>query len=222
MRSRNGERERLNQYLSNPQLLNAYSYGLNNPLKYRDEKGKNPLLVAVAVGAGVGAAGGLLGQYIADVHQNIGEGRSLLSLGTYSPQSSRGAYGASALTGTFSGAAAVFGIPGLIVGGIVEAGGSILRDAKDGKDINYVGAALNGIGFVGIPFGVNRVFGKVVGREVSTLSAYMFSGAHTQREATIAALQATITALMGTLQQLTGAGQTPSGPPALMSIPHPH
>ncbi len=41
--------------LFHPQLWNAYSYAINNPLAYRDPDGRNPLLVTAAVGAGVGA-----------------------------------------------------------------------------------------------------------------------------------------------------------------------
>ena len=45
------------QTLANPQLLNPYSYSLNNPLRYNDPDGKNP---AETVGGwGVGIAEGL-------------------------------------------------------------------------------------------------------------------------------------------------------------------
>lgn len=44
--------------LFNPQSWNAYSYTLNNPLKYVDPDGEVPLLVTGAIGAGIGAVGG--------------------------------------------------------------------------------------------------------------------------------------------------------------------
>ncbi len=40
---------KLQQYLSNPQALNAYSYSFNNPLIYRDESGQFAFLIPVAV-----------------------------------------------------------------------------------------------------------------------------------------------------------------------------
>jgi len=40
--------EELGEYLSNPQLWNKYAYSLNNPLKYVDPDGKNPVLIQLA------------------------------------------------------------------------------------------------------------------------------------------------------------------------------
>jgi hypothetical protein len=39
----------VNEYLADPQGLNSYSYAKNNPLKYVDVTGENPLVIAVAV-----------------------------------------------------------------------------------------------------------------------------------------------------------------------------
>jgi RHS repeat-associated protein len=65
---KNPNEKLLEMYLSNPQLLNSYSYVVNNPLKYKDEDGNTPLLLAIAgVGYGVGQ------QYFEDRH-NIQNG----------------------------------------------------------------------------------------------------------------------------------------------------
>jgi RHS repeat-associated protein len=48
--------------LYNPQSLNRYSYGLNNPYRYKDDSGHIviiPMLIAGGIGAGVGFVGGL-------------------------------------------------------------------------------------------------------------------------------------------------------------------
>jgi len=42
--------------LVNPQLWNRYTYGLNNPLKFTDPDGRNPVLVTGGIGAAVYAA----------------------------------------------------------------------------------------------------------------------------------------------------------------------
>ncbi|MFA6172021.1 MAG: RHS repeat-associated core domain-containing protein [Patescibacteria group bacterium] len=39
----------VNEYLADPQGLNSYSYAKNNPLKYVDVTGENPLAIAIAV-----------------------------------------------------------------------------------------------------------------------------------------------------------------------------
>jgi RHS repeat-associated protein len=44
--------------LFDPQRWNAYSYAVNNPLKFVDRDGENPLLATALIGAGVGAVGG--------------------------------------------------------------------------------------------------------------------------------------------------------------------
>jgi len=40
----NSNREELNKFLSGPQRLNAYSYTLNNPVKYVDPSGEDPMV----------------------------------------------------------------------------------------------------------------------------------------------------------------------------------
>lgn len=63
----------LETYLTQPQNWNRYTYGLNNPLKYIDPDGENPLLAAAAAGAALGAlAGGGL-----ELVKQLASGKSL-------------------------------------------------------------------------------------------------------------------------------------------------
>jgi RHS repeat-associated protein len=50
---KNPNEKLLEMYLLNPQLLNSYSYVVNNPLKYRDEDGNTPILYGAVFGAGL-------------------------------------------------------------------------------------------------------------------------------------------------------------------------
>lgn len=53
----------------NPQALNKYSYSLNNPYRYYDKSGNNPLLVTAAAGA----AGGAIFSIAVQAYQNNGD-----------------------------------------------------------------------------------------------------------------------------------------------------
>jgi RHS repeat-associated protein len=52
--------------LANPASLNRYSYTFNNPYKYTDPDGHNPLLVTAGIGAGLGAVYGAYTSYQAE------------------------------------------------------------------------------------------------------------------------------------------------------------
>ena len=93
------------------------------------------------------------------------------------------------------------GIPGLLGAGVIGIAGSVGKDYFFEDKINYPNAAIEGVTTVVLPVGVNKVFGQVVGREVSTFSRYFFTGSHTLREATVAGLQATLTYLAGVVQK---------------------
>ena len=56
--------------LANPMSLNRYSYTFNNPYKYTDPDGHNPLLVTAGIGVGLGAIHGAYTSYLAEGEVN--------------------------------------------------------------------------------------------------------------------------------------------------------
>jgi RHS repeat-associated protein len=132
---KNQNEKLLEMYLSNPQLLNSYSYVVNNPLKYRDEDGNTPLLLAIA-----GAGYGLASQYFNDLQE--------ISAGNYNKQLSGREYGTSALKGVgvaFAGEAGVLAATGAsVIGSVVQNG--VLGRSQDIANIttDAVGTLITG------------------------------------------------------------------------------
>ncbi len=92
-------------YLSDPQLMNSYSYGRDNPIVTSDPTGNCPMCVTALLGAG----GGIAGQFAVDVFHNVQANG--FNVGTYTlstPQTylTRAAQGA------------VIGLTGGIAGGL--------------------------------------------------------------------------------------------------------
>ena len=192
------DQELIERYLASPQGLNSYSYSLNNPLIYRDENGEIPALAPLVVGGVIGGLGGFGAQYLEDVQQNISEGRTNI----FAFRSSASEYALSTTTGAAAGVSTVFGLPGLAVAGAINIGGSILKDSVFESSIDYPGAAIEGITTVGVPLGVNKAFGKVVGRNISTFSKYLVQGAHTQRDVAVEALQTQVNSIASVVREI--------------------
>jgi hypothetical protein len=82
------------------QSFNRYSYCVNNPLKFTDPSGNNPLIIAMAIGAAISAA-----SYTASVAMSDGGfnnwqwGKFGLSVGIGAVSGLAGGYGASAVSG---------------------------------------------------------------------------------------------------------------------------
>src|SRR3989344_1133404 len=101
----------------NPQNLNRYSYVLNNPYKYTDETGENPLLITAAVGAAIGATSSIVVQYANTGQVNWGSvgisaaggaiaGATGFGVGTLVAQAIGSSTAAVAISGALAGATA--------------------------------------------------------------------------------------------------------------------
>jgi RHS repeat-associated protein len=64
--------------IGHPQGLNAYSYAVNNPMRFRDPTGKFAFLAAVAIGAAAGFAVGFVGGTVYGLSQGDSLGQSML------------------------------------------------------------------------------------------------------------------------------------------------
>ena len=176
--------------LRDPQLLNAYGYARNNPVKYNDPTGETPAIPAMAV---IAVRAALIGVGFGIAEQGIEDGINSVASGEVQV-SSGGEYAQSALVGGATGAA------GRLGGGIAAvstfAGGTYATNLANGHDAPVADAAfettlyLTGARYV-------DTLRQVPGRDVSTFSTNFFTGAHTQEALRNAAVEAGI----------TGAGQ---------------
>jgi RHS repeat-associated protein len=142
--------------IGNPQLLNGYSYALNNPVKYNDPDGKVPqLALAIAIGAAAGATIGMGVQGAYDIYN-----------GQLSDFKS---YAASASGGAVEGGLMVI-YPGVWMGAFAGALGSatttitqdILENSKIDKNKTLESAAIGTfLGFIPGPKGKAGSFTSV-------------------------------------------------------------
>ena len=145
----------------NPQSLNRYSYVLNNPYKYTDPEGHNPLLFGMAIG-------GLFGTAFDMIYQ-IYHGASM-----FDGSMDWGSVGTSALIGSGAGLAGgagwAAGGTGLLAGELagVASGvtGQVLTNAGSGQSITENVGMAGGIGAgVGGALGVG---GKLISSSLSS------------------------------------------------------
>jgi len=71
--------------ITDPQSLNKYAYARNNPLKYNDPTGENPLLLVAGLGAVAGVVAGIVAQGVSDIISG-----ELSSFNTYTAAASGG------------------------------------------------------------------------------------------------------------------------------------
>ncbi len=163
------------EYLSSPQNLNSYSYVVNNPLKYNDPNGE---FYQFAIGALVGAVGGVASQYVSDVIDNYQSGKS--GWGAFTEVSSAKTYAVRAVQGAAVGFAAASGSPYLLAGAAFAA--DIVGDRALGQSVNVTNAAIDTAITVGTA-GVLKQFPQVRGRLPSSITSTSFwVGKHTQNE----------------------------------------
>jgi RHS repeat-associated protein len=176
----------LNQNLKNPQSLNSYSYAENNPIVKSDPSGKcvGPL-VAVCIGGGVGAAGGIISQALSDY--STGE------FGQRTWQENMETYGVAVVSGATVGAgtaaailAAPVGIAGTMLvsgtAGTLTAGTTYLGNRVLGQSTDLANLVV-GSGMSALTAGTLKNFPQVSGRNPNFNTRAFYTGAHAQRQA---------------------------------------
>ena len=176
-----GVDQRTQEALRDPQSLNSYSYGKNNPITNKDPNGE---WVHIAIGAGAG----MLGQYGYDVYSNIqNDGFSagaftsnLSSAKTYATRAVQG--GAIAATGGLAAGAGV-GLTGqvAIVGGTTGATG-VIANTYLGQQSSLESFAIDTV-IGAATFGAGSMVPKVPGRLPNFGTQAFMSGKHTQQSA---------------------------------------
>ena len=178
--------------LYNPQLMNAYSYANNNPVKYNDPTGEIANLAIGLIGAVVGAAiGGGIAAYRGASFSGIAKAAGIgavvggvagLTFGA--SLAAAGAVGAGAIVANAS-AGAVSSVAGgmtarALTGQKVFSGGAMFRDAGIGAAAGLAGLAISvGISSINSTItsslntysGVTAVSGAVARGEVSLVGA---------------------------------------------------
>jgi len=133
----------------NPQSLNRYAYGLNNPLKYVDPSGHVVWFAPMLVGAAVGAATGATLAYVGMVYSKVQGGATFqeaLAVNNREAGMIAGAAAAGAITGgTFGVVGAVGGFAALGIGGSMAlgAGTSVVAGQADAAVSGTVNEALD-------------------------------------------------------------------------------
>jgi len=186
-------------YLSNPQNLNSYSYAINNPIRFKDEKGN---YYHIAIGAGLGFIGGIAGEYTSDVINNINQqggfsARTLVPEGGFAETMKRYgkaggeglAVGATVAANPFLGA----GLQGLLTGAE-----SYKNDGKVSVPQFVVSTGIT-LGTAGIGKSVAQVSGRLP--NVGTRA--FFTGAHTQQQGILEGIQLSLNALSIAIANIT-------------------
>jgi RHS repeat-associated protein len=154
--------------LADPQLLNSYSYGRDNPINNTDKEGKAADPVSLVAAYGVPFVFGLAMQTVDDVMQNHNSGMSWAnslqrrsSLATYAARGNEaGMTAAAVLLG-----GEVFGGSALItsaIGGLTYAGLSVKDDIQNNRSIDQGSAVAKGLAaqvtlFMGTPIGAQAL-----------------------------------------------------------------
>ncbi|MBI4118579.1 MAG: RHS repeat-associated core domain-containing protein [Parcubacteria group bacterium] len=168
-----------NQNLENPQSLNSYSYGENNPINKSDPTGKCPQCI-------IGAGAGMLGQYGYDVYNNIsanGFSASAFYSGLSSPETYAVRAIQGAIVGGTGGLAAAYGITAQIgavglASGLTGAGGNYAL----GEVVSWQSFAADTV-IGGLTFGAGKLVPGVPGRLPDFGTNAWLYGKHTQQSA---------------------------------------
>jgi hypothetical protein len=162
-------------YLANPQSMNAYSYSIDNPIKYKDPSGKciedGCYVELASIGFASGAAVGFAGQAVSDL-----ESGHLSSFGDYAVSTFKGgAIGAGTVSAAYIGAgAAAVGLTAAGISGTADIFGNFLTH----KSNNWVDIGIDA-GITGVTGGVLEGYiPKVPGRIPNLFSNAFFTGSH--------------------------------------------
>jgi RHS repeat-associated protein len=184
-----GVKKEANMLLSNPQALNSYAYGNNNPIVNKDPNGRcvGPL-VAICIGGAVGFVGGIANQAIGDIISGGFGNRSWReNLNTYAVAAGEGTViGAGIAAAGLFAPAATIGIGGAILAtgataGVLTFGTGILGDKILGEETDYSSLAVDSA-IAAATGGVFRALPQVSGRMPNFGTRAFFAGAHTARQ----------------------------------------
>jgi RHS repeat-associated protein len=174
--------------LSDPQLLNSYSYGKNNPIAYKDPQGTCPFCPILLAG-GFGAIGGIGVQAFNDFYSGDFSNRSWQdNLNAYSVAAGQGAIVGAGVAGAaiaapfigLTGGAATIAVGG--TAGTLTAGTTLLGDYYLGRQTDIPGLVV-GSGVSALTAGALKSLPKVPGRLPNFGTKAFYSGAHATRQA---------------------------------------
>jgi RHS repeat-associated protein len=169
--------------LPDPQQLNAYSYGRDNPIVESDPSGKDSATLLVPlIPAGIGFTYGLVNEYTQNVVSNIENGKTGFS--ALNPNLSNGGYekyGASAFLDAAVATIATYNFAAAIP---LYFGSSLFMQKVNNpqQPPSYLSAALDTTIDTAVPVSVDEIFGKISGPEVSTFSERILTSAHFTRD----------------------------------------
>jgi len=161
-----------------PWTLNRYAYVYNNPVNFDDPSGNWAIIDDVIVG-GIGAIGGLVGQYASDVIGDVVDGKT--GFDVLKPTSNWKVYAVSAAGGAITAEACLYlgpvGAP--VAVGVISGATSIGRDYAVGEQPDFKNALVN-VGISAATAGLLKQFPKVPGRWPNFATKAFWAGKHTQ------------------------------------------
>ncbi len=167
--------------LSNPQAANSYSYAGGNPITNKDPGGRCPMC-AVAIGAGVGAIGGIGSQALSDYLSGDFSGFS-----SYAVSAGQGAVvgGGVVIAGAAAAAGAVGTVATLLItgatAGTLTAATEYSGDYMLGRESNPGDIILNS-SISAVSAGTLRSLPQVRGRMPNIGTQAFYTGRHTLRQ----------------------------------------
>ena len=174
------------QILSDPQLLNSYSYGRDNPIRFKDPKGTCPICGAILLAGGIGTVGGVANQAFSDYLTGDFGNRSLAdNLNTYAVAAGQGAVVGFGTAGAAF-AAPALGVPAVLTvgatAGTLTAGTTVLGNRILGQPTDWTGLGVNST-ISALSAGTLKALPGVPGRLPNIGTQAYYAGVHTQRQA---------------------------------------